>query len=218
MESHNTNKFVCDLCGVSISIRSNMLKHMKSCHLNFRYPCPDCENSFATKDYLRFHRTQIHGMEARFKCDFCSRNFAFGTALKEHTRQFQGLCNTDGRHARITSRSGKFRAPRTQMAPELKEYINSLKKFDEGWECSFCSKIISKKQNIEKHRDMHLQIKRFSCDFCEKKFGAKSILDTHRRIHTLEKPYSCQECGTKFGDYSTLIKHKKKHLAQQSNV
>lgn len=167
MESHNTSPFICDLCGSTISIRSNLLKHMKSSHFKIRFPCPDCGNSFGTKDYLRFHQTLVHGMESRFQCDDCSQNFAYGTVLKDHKRKFQGTCNTRPKH-RISGTSAKFGVSRVKMGPELKQYISTLKRTESGWECNFCSKIISKKQNIEKHRDMHLQIKRFACDFCEK--------------------------------------------------
>ena len=55
--------------------------------------------------------------------------------------------------------------------------------------CDVCSKIFSKKRDLNKHFRIHKVVKPYGCDICLKALSSSSNLDVHSRIHTGEKPY-----------------------------
>ena len=52
--------FTCSTCHKTYSHRSNLRRHIKSAHLNYRISCKYCDVEFKRKGYLERHITSIH--------------------------------------------------------------------------------------------------------------------------------------------------------------
>ena len=52
--------FTCSTCHKIYSHRSNLRRHIKSTHLNFRIKCNMCDQEFRRKEYLDRHMKQYH--------------------------------------------------------------------------------------------------------------------------------------------------------------
>ena len=52
--------FTCSTCHKIYSHRSNLMRHIKSTHLNFRIKCNMCDQEFRRKEYLDRHMTHYH--------------------------------------------------------------------------------------------------------------------------------------------------------------
>lgn len=79
--------------------------------------------------------------------------------------------------------------------------------------CPFCD-YKSLYGNLRRHvMFKHTGEKPFNCDFCWKKFTLKENLNIHIRTHTSEKPFHCEICSMKFTQKVNLKKHfsSKKH-------
>ena len=60
---------------------------------------------------------------------------------------------------------------------------------EKPFECSYCEKTFSKKDNLDVHMQIHSDDKPFECIQCGKAFSDKSSLDRHMRVHSGEKPF-----------------------------
>lgn len=76
---------ICDICGVKIKHKPNMVRHMKTSHLKIiRFYCDMCPVSLSCSTALRHHKTKEHNIPAPFYCQRCSRPFYTKTDLQNH--------------------------------------------------------------------------------------------------------------------------------------
>lgn len=75
----------------------------------------------------------------------------------------------------------------------------SYKKF----ECNGCSKIFSKKSNLNDHvLAKHSNLEKYVCSVCKKSFSYKQSFNRHMNVHKVAiSVYSCSDCG-----YSSQLK------------
>ncbi|GAB1604199.1 zinc finger protein 436-like [Argonauta hians] len=78
-----------------------------------------------------------------------------------------------------------------------------------AFKCEFCNRTFSRRDNLERHKSTHADIKQFNCKDCGKSFSRKSYLTVHSRIHTGERPYKCDVCGFMFARKDHLMKHQR---------
>ncbi|XP_057668013.1 oocyte zinc finger protein XlCOF10-like isoform X2 [Diorhabda carinulata] len=81
--------------------------------------------------------------------------------------------------------------------------------------CTICNKTFVTLEELEKHKNKHVDIKKLTCKVCGKifsRFVSNSLLASHSRIHSGEKLYSCKFCDKSFTQSSGMNKHLKTHL------
>ncbi|MCF7900029.1 hypothetical protein K9K77_00835 [Candidatus Babeliales bacterium] len=83
------------------------------------------------------------------------------------------------------------------------------------FQCDFCKKYFSQKNNLTTHKRTHTGEKPYQCDYCNKCFNRKNILKNHERTHTGEKPYQCDYCNKYFTEQGHLKRHKKTHTGEK---
>jgi hypothetical protein len=80
------------------------------------------------------------------------------------------------------------------------------------FKCIECSKTFKNSGALYYHRFTHLSPE-FKCDYCPKMFIRKQDRNRHMNIHTGARPYKCDVCHKKFNDPSTLRHHRQSHSA-----
>ena len=64
--------------------------------------------------------------------------------------------------------------------------------------CNLCPKIFTTARQLNEHRDIHIDNKRFECQSCYRIFTKPSELKRHETIHTGSKKYQCKTCDRNF--------------------
>lgn len=82
--------FVCEICGKSFKVKSNLKEHMASHSETRSFLCPICGKSLKNRQCLNRHLF-THGVKQT--CSICNRNFANATSLGIHQREKHGLRN-----------------------------------------------------------------------------------------------------------------------------
>ncbi|XP_063680476.1 zinc finger protein 271-like isoform X2 [Bolinopsis microptera] len=89
---HLQNKWQCDYCHKTFSLRNYLVKHMKRFHGDKRFQCNLCQRSFASTIDLEKHMP-IHKVSNPFICEICQKGFAHYSSLKRHLIAHTGVKN-----------------------------------------------------------------------------------------------------------------------------
>ncbi|XP_055529848.1 zinc finger protein 624-like isoform X2 [Wyeomyia smithii] len=80
------------------------------------------------------------------------------------------------------------------------------------FECDQCKARFTLKENLNKHKRIHADEKRYTCPFCQEQFlhwaSRRYHIASH---HTGEKRYTCEYCGAKFRNSSHYSIHIRRH-------
>ena len=78
-------QFVCCCCKQKLSSTSELTKHMKEKHPDYKYTCKKCSKRFGTKNGLYKH-VLLHSGK-RYSCNTCGKLFYWQCELKDHMRK-----------------------------------------------------------------------------------------------------------------------------------
>ena len=78
-------QFVCCCCKQKLSSTSELTKHMKEKHPEYKYTCKKCSKRFGTKNGLYKH-VLLHSGK-RYSCNTCGKLFYWQCELKDHMRK-----------------------------------------------------------------------------------------------------------------------------------
>lgn len=86
MASHNEDKFKCDQCDKTFTLKLYLQKHIKHIHIkNKNQVCKDCGKAFVRKSHLDVHM-RLHSGQFEY-CQFCNKGFAQRCNLKLHIQK-----------------------------------------------------------------------------------------------------------------------------------
>lgn len=86
IHNQTTGLFRCETCGREYDLKSHLLIHIRSVHLQERnHECGICQARFFSKELLNRHMV-IHTGEKNFKCEICGKAYARRKNLREHSR------------------------------------------------------------------------------------------------------------------------------------
>lgn len=83
------------------------------------------------------------------------------------------------------------------------------------FECEFCHKMFSVKENLQVHRRIHTKERPYKCDVCGRAFEHSGKLHRHMRIHTGERPHKCNICNKTFIQSGQLVIHMRTHTGKE---
>ena len=97
---------------------------------------------------------------------------------------------------------------------------SKIPKTESTFDCSTCSKVFKKSNQLKVHMRCHTNERPFICTVtdCGKSFRLKHHLNAHQRYHDLIKPFSCQHCDKLFTEHSSLLRHTKIHTNDKRYV
>lgn len=78
--------------------------------------------------------------------------------------------------------------------------------------CEVCGKHMIDKKNLNDHKLIHEEVRRFACDVCDRRFRTKQCLKQHSYIHAEVKPFKCEHCGHGFTQRGFYEEHLRRHL------
>lgn len=83
-----------------------------------------------------------------------------------------------------------------------------------NFKCRFCCKILTTKQHLNDHVNIHIGERPHKCQICSKTFTQSSSLSKHiKALHTQERRHQCSTCTKGFVSKSNLDCHiREKHL------
>jgi len=73
--------------------------------------------------------------------------------------------------------------------------------------CHVCGKLLYSQPDLQRHINIHEDIRPFSCTVCDYRFCRKSHLAMHIWCQHTTRPYTCCECQTSYRTPSTLLRH-----------
>lgn len=80
-------RFQCPKCPASFTLKSNMDRHEKTIHFNWKkMQCPRCLKLFRDKTDLNRHLMSVHSNERLFMCVFCGKGFGTQKNLNTHVK------------------------------------------------------------------------------------------------------------------------------------
>ncbi|XP_055380602.1 zinc finger protein 567-like [Condylostylus longicornis] len=158
-----------------------------------RFPCSECDKTYATKAKQKIHIATHFELPPLFKCEECGGVYSSKDVLKAHMRTHTGerplkcrLCPKDYRtHHGLIS--------------HMMTHTGTRK-----FSCRFCEKRFYTKINVIHHERIHTGEKPYMCDICGEKFRTTGLLTIHKKRHKPLDP------GENNNDMSTIVKIERK--------
>ena len=233
--SEEPSSFVCDLCGMSYSQKSSLIKH-KSKHKN-DYQCDEdgCIESFhdhlAYRNHMLFKHQRViprkRNDPKQTHINNTSKSKQTGPETEEKNIEKKYLCSECGRGFRQPGELKKHFVIHTNE--QLPEFICTTcgKKFKTKYKlayhmklheaptlpCPFCEKLFETDHKRKKHiKSIHVQDseKLYQCNICNKGFPFFPSYESHMNSHKNLRPYSCHLCDNAYQNHFNLQQHVKK--------
>ncbi|KAG8236276.1 hypothetical protein J437_LFUL016499 [Ladona fulva] len=142
-------------------------------------------------------------------CEFCFKRFRFYCRWKRHTASHQRP--KVSRVPIVDLSTLVVEEPRGRRSVESNDIDSDGKKRPRrrrDLTCSLCGKCFTQKNNLHRHKLVHLGTKPFQCDECGLRFTEKSALDRHQVVHVGGGDvFKCSQCGKAFNRKSNLERH-----------
>ena len=202
-EKHDSNKFICPICGKVLPNQSKLTYHMSNHNDDRVHNCSECDKSFKTRDVLTRH-IRTHNITRHFYCEICGVGFDQTGALQRHL-----LVHTDSKPHKCQVCGVEYRTGFSLKAHKLRtsHYSEDDKKRVPAITCDMCGKKFLSRYEYKRHYRTHTDAKPYTCTVCLKSFNDKSNLRQHTKIHDNDRPHSCGTCDRSFIQPRSLRKH-----------
>jgi len=132
--------FMCPYCGVVVTMRKTLKKHIQNKHEGIRYPCDQCAYQGTSRENLKHHKDVYHEMK-RYYCDQCSHVSASKSSLRFHIKSI---------HMNVKYPCDMCDHQATQLA-NLRKHKDSVH-FGIKHECDMCDMKFSTQSQMKKHQ------------------------------------------------------------------
>lgn len=156
---------------------------------DIKFPCTNCNKTFASQIRLLSHRRTAHSSERRFKCNICGKPFKKQIHLRNHLRTHTGerpfQCSVCGKTFSSLTNLTRHSLTHTGVRP---------------YRCDICHKAFTQSSNLRQHRLLHSNPTPSACPECSATFVRPAKLVVHRFLHHsgAPAPYPCLHCPKGF--------------------
>ena len=220
----------CEICNEFVS-KANILRHQKGfkCHVSMK-KCPYCEevlkntNSSRHTNTCKFFFKYVKISPIGYECTVCSSNYHKRTNLYIHLRDTHKIKKPLDD---LMMRKCQFCQDKINLNTigkheySCKTFYQFVKKTPDGYKCTFCSSIHSKRGNLHKHLEEKHNIKRTinasqvaKCAFCQEMINLNSIRRHtnvcklyYKFVKKTSDGYVCTVCSSDFSKRGSLIVH-----------
>ena len=145
----------CSVCSQVVANYSDLTKHIKEHHPEFRYKCRYCPKTFASSSWKYQHQNRHRGL--RFKCSIkdCGKLFQFSYQLEDHkrkhTRKALYVCSTRDCLRGFTTKRARTYHEKKHDLEGKKEFVCDFAKNGKP-----CGKDFERKELLEQHFRGHV--------------------------------------------------------------
>lgn len=158
---------------------SKKLAYHVNCHLEQRYQCPECHETFEFWNIIASHLWRLHKIDMElYSCDKCD----YKTYSLAKLNNIHKLIHSDVKAFKCDLCKKSFKNTK-----QLRNHKTTHRQRIDGaiFLCEFCKKPFNDKRQLRIHTDgVHKKIKPFLCSFCGYKGATRGALKTHMRQHT----------------------------------
>lgn len=163
--AHKT--FICDICGITASTRSNIDMHMKVQHLNIRSNCRHCPGSFKNPSALARHMRKSHSEKLQaYKCRTCD----FRTCVEKEARNHREshrvkklVCHECGQEFHKTINLRYHMASHSDLRP---------------YACEVCGSAFKTTKALGAHKKTHKDYD-YECPVCGRSYLTNQLMRSH---------------------------------------
>ena len=158
--------------------------------------CPECNNTFRSKQTLRHHFLLKHEEDNKYFCNQCEFKTLYTSTLRIHTESV---------HEKLKYSCMKCDY-QTVYEPSLKHHIQSR---HEGirYPCKQCQLVSSSKRSLKKHIERkHNHMKKMHGTVTPDWKHLKKIINFKQNVKEMID-YNCPICKNKFSQHKDVILH-----------
>ena len=229
----------CDICGMKISSKTNLIIHKKVMH---QY------KTNKTKIHKQLNTPDISKTDIAIECDDISdldvtgndneeissnpnknnikskRNHAPEKEVRHQIKKCQlclediksGYWGTLKQHYLVDHLGIKFEckycAKISPNSKRLSDHYKKAHKSKETYNCHLCPKSFKKGVKWTKHLIVdHLNVKEFECNTCDARFSENSMLKSHVGTHLMKEHLKCKICYENFSSHLQIADHLRLH-------
>lgn len=185
------------------------------------YHCKFCNYSNKRLNSVKVHR-MIHTGERPFLCDVCSATFRQKEHLIKHKKTHIGIkCERSARGSEIYDREKSFVCSKCGYICRTKVTLDKHEKkcFNSVLKCSTCDETFFTRNELIRHRAIHVELRSYDCELCDFTTGNLLYLKKHTLKHS-KMLYLCYVCSFTTVHKSTMQEHRLTHNEKrdQNNV
>ncbi|CAG9855516.1 unnamed protein product [Phyllotreta striolata] len=200
------------------------------------YECSDNEDHDSKITFDNIYRDE-NGCSKRsvkkrkkFTCNYCLLQFL---SMKKYSYHLREVCPIKNKKSDVSewtclicnwkgvSKANLKLHERTAHIENVEISVGLRKK---KWKCSECTKLFSKKIDLQRHGRTHTGLRPYTCVFCDNSFTQKSTLERHINCKHFDSEkerynFECYICEKKFVRKDHLEAHMYNvHIKKQSNI
>lgn len=231
--------FACNQCTFRSNQSVSLRRHMAT-HLTTRsFACTQCNKSYQSQMILSDHIRVTHAAMRPFECIECNAKFTRNNQLQRHLSRHTGV---PLRQYPCAECGKRFSTSSVRAIHRRKVHISPAQP---PHQCDICHERFAYKQQLRRHRAVHVMERPHACDQCDERFVAiellkahnetvhtdqrqglkcdicakvlktAAILERHKRTHTGDRPFACNVCQKTFPDSYSVTIHMRIHTGER---